>query len=250
MIVLTTLGAPPRRLLGRRRRPRALADAEAEPVPTTRATLAHAAPLGSAGEASSWLERLRSDRVALHAEADAGATVLNALLRAHRACAADPYARDVSLEHALAARVGWGSGDQVAEGRFGATVEVPRATTGESRADRLSPQERLAAVLGGQTELLASEELVLRARSDLAAGRHREAALQARIALEAALAELDPGAAGVGELGGHRAGVGQAANEALGGNPSGKSRAEVERAVEALERALRRRRLADVRDRA
>ncbi|HWH45361.1 MAG TPA: hypothetical protein VNT32_11570 [Thermoleophilaceae bacterium] len=248
MIVLTTLGAPQRRMLERRRRPRATAGAEPEPVPTARATLARAAPLPSPSEASAWLDGLREDRGGLRREADEAVAALNSLLRAHRACAADPYARDVSVEHALRARVGYGSGDHVAEGRVEEAVEVPREAPRESRQDRLSPQERLAAVLGGRVGLLACEELVLRARADLDAGRHREAALQARIALEAALAELDPAAAGVGELGGRRAAIGQAANEALAGEPGERSRTAVEEAVALLERALRRRRLADVRD--
>src|SRR5919107_2969145 len=60
------------------------------------------------------------------------------------------------------------------------------------RATALRPQERLAAVLAGRDAVLACEELTLRARSDLDAGRLREAALQLRAAFEAALAELEP----------------------------------------------------------
>ena len=56
----------------------------------------------------------------------------------------------------------------------------------------LRPQERLAAVLAGRDPVLACEELALRARSDLDAGRWREAALQLGVALDAALAELEP----------------------------------------------------------
>ena len=48
------------------------------------------------------------------------------------------------------------------------------------RGETLAPQERLAAILGGRDALLAGEELLLRARLDLDAGRTREAALQAR----------------------------------------------------------------------
>src|SRR5919202_1454802 len=69
------------------------------------------------------------------------------------------------------------------------------------RAETLAPQERLAALLGGSDEVLVAEELVLRARTDIDEGRPREAALQARVALEALLAEL-PGAAA--ELAPHR----------------------------------------------
>ncbi|HEX4804947.1 MAG TPA: hypothetical protein VFU94_03520, partial [Conexibacter sp.] len=48
----------------------------------------------------------------------------------------------------------------------------------------------LAALLGGHARPLACEELALRAREDLDHGRLREAALQVRVALDAALAEL------------------------------------------------------------
>ena len=53
-----------------------------------------------------------------------------------------------------------------------------------------APEERFAALLGGREQVLACEELVLRARADLDAGREREAALQARVALESLLAEM------------------------------------------------------------
>ena len=74
---------------------------------------------------------------------------------------------------------------------------------------------------------------------DLHAGRPREAALQARIALEAALAELGGRAA---ELDGDRAAVADAANAALDGDPAPELQAAVAAAVEHMERALRRRR--------
>ena len=54
---------------------------------------------------------------------------------------------------------------------------------------------------------------MLRARADLDAGRTRQAALEARVALEALLAEL-PDAAALGE---HRRAIGDAANAALNG---------------------------------
>jgi hypothetical protein len=63
--------------------------------------------------------------------------------------------------------------------------------------------------------VLVAEELVLRARLDLEAGRPREAALQARVALEALLAELPE----AGGLAAHREALGAAANAALEGDP-------------------------------
>ena len=79
-----------------------------------------------------------------------------------------------------------------------------------------APEERFAALLGGHASPLAAEELVLRARADVDAGRMREAALQARVALEALLAELDPPASE--DLERERPPVAEAANLALRGD--------------------------------
>jgi hypothetical protein len=82
-----------------------------------------------------------------------------------------------------------------------------------------------------------AEELVLRARVDLDAGRPREAALQARIALEAILAA---GYEAGGELSTHRRAVGDAANAALHGDLDAELTEAVTTAVEDMRRALRR----------
>jgi hypothetical protein len=234
VIVLRTLGAAQRRRLrGKRGRP--IADAEAEPVPTSRATLVRPEPFDSEEEADRWLEGLRRDPHGADAEVADAARELNALMRAHRAAAADPYARDVDADQALVVRVGYGAGDDVADGRFAAAFELPRRPARARRADRLAPQERLAAVLGGRDQLLACEELVLRARADLDAGRQREAALQARIALEAVLAEL-----GGEELPIDRGAVGEAANVALREELPERLAVAVADAVGLMETALRR----------
>jgi hypothetical protein len=241
VIVLRTLGAPQRRTLGGRRA-KQVERAEAEPVPTTRATLIRAEPFAGEGEGAAWLGELKADGDALVREARDGAGVLNALMRAHRAAAADPWARDVSPEQALVTRVGYGQGEQVAEGRYAAALELPRGPRKATRTERIAPQERLAAVLGARVEQLACEELVLRARADLEAGRPREAALEARIALEAVTAELEDTRAGanLGELAARRGAVGEAANAALRGDPGPELQEAVAAAVEEMERALRR----------
>ena len=235
VIVLRTLGARERRRF-RGRRPRAVEEAgEADAVPTSRATLIHAEPLPGDEEAESWLDGLRRDADARENEVEAALAELNAVLRAHRAAAADPYAREVARWQANAVRVGYGSGEQVAEGRFTAAYEVPEARGRVRRAETLAPQERLAAILGGSDRVLVAEELVLRARLDLDAGRPREAALQARVALEALLAELPEGSA---DVAGHREAVGEAANAALGGDPPDELVDSVREAVRAMHRAL------------
>jgi hypothetical protein len=207
-----------------------------EPVPTSRATIVRAKPFESAGEADSWLDATAeaSDEAVTEAVRE-----LNFVLRSHRAAAGDPYARDVAAEHALVVRVGYGDGQQVADGHFGRAVELPKEPRKRKRGEALAPQERLAAVLGGRDSLLVGEELLLRAQLDLDAGRGREAALQARIALEALLGELeDKFGAPLRPLREH---VARAANAALDGDLSADDTAAVADAVTQMATAARRR---------
>jgi hypothetical protein len=236
VIVLRTQGAPQRGAI-RGRVPRKREEGDVEAVPTSRLSVVGATPLGSRDEAAAWLDRLREEKGELEAEAARGAAALNRFLRAHRAAAADHWGRDVSAEHALVVRVGYGEGDQVAEGRYAAAYELPRKPRGSRRREDLAPAERLAAIVGGREDQLVCEELVLRARTDLDAGRPREAALQARIALEAVLSELDEAVEA------DRAAVAEAANEALDHDPTTELQTAVAEAVTAMETALRRRRL-------
>ncbi len=245
VLVLTTLGAPERRrgLLGRGGRPRRAAARPAPAaVPTTRVTLVDAVPFETAQEADRW----RAD-MDPQGEAAAAVRQLNRVLHAHRTAAADPFVREVAPEQALVVRVGVGEGEQVAHGRWSHAVEVPAPSrpVRERRTAALLPQERLAALLSARDVALACEELTLRARTDLDAGRGREAALQLRVALEAALAELVPWSdrAGVADrlagLREERRAVGDAANMALQGGLDDEAQADVERVVAALEAALR-----------
>jgi len=243
VLVLSTLGAPERRrlLAGRRPRPRRVESAQPEPVPTARATVVRAAPFSSSEEAAEWLSSAD-----LEAELDAAFAVLNRALHAHRVATADPYLTEVSAQRALVARVGYGSGDAVADGRFGEARELPVSGPRRARRSMETPEERFAALLGGREEVLPAEELVLRARADLNAGRLPEAALQARVAIEALLAAQvvapESGAAG-GSMAGHREAIGAAANAALDGALPGDSAAALEEAIAAMELALKRRRL-------
>ena len=238
--MLTTLGAPQRRRLGGRR-PRSVSTADAEPVPTTRATIVRAAPFPTADEAAAWLAGADLD-----AELAAAVVTLNRALHSHRVASADPYVTEVSLSRALVARVGYGSGDEMVDGRFGEAREVPVVERGRPRRSMEAPEERFAALLGGREEVLPAEELVLRARADLNAGRLAEAALQARVAIEALLAArvatADSGPAGA-SLASHRDAIAAAANAALSGELPGDSAAALEEAVAAMELALKRRRL-------
>jgi hypothetical protein len=246
VLVLTTLAAPERRgalRLGRGRRPRRAAPGAAPAaVPVTRATVVDAEPFASRAAAVAWRAGLDPE-----AEAADAVRVLNRVLHAQRTAAADPYVREVRREQALVVRVGVGVGEQVANASWAHAVELPAVPRerAASRAAALRPQERLAALLGGRDVALACEELTLRARIDLDAGRGREAALQLRVALEAALAELAPWgdrpevADRLVALRAERRAVGDAANVALQGGLDDATQADVERVVGALEEALR-----------
>ena len=134
---------------------------------------------------------------------------------------------ELTPERAVAVRLGYGYGDEIAAGRFTAAREVDVWASGASRRRRrqedLRPQERVAAVLGGRERVDACETLLLRARADLDAGRDREAALQLRVGLEALLVELQGAVADPGHdedmatLQSRRGEAGEAANAALGG---------------------------------
>lgn len=254
VLVLETLGAPappPKR----RRRTRAV-DAPSPPatLPLARVTAVRAyAPFDSEEDASRWLERASDSEDEVDALIAEAIALLNRALHAHATASADPRAVELSPERAVRIRIGYGSGEQVAAGRFAAAREIDVRATGLSRrrqrAEGLRPQERTAAVLGGRERIDACETLILRARADLDAGRGREAALQLRVGLEALLAELadavrDPGHdRDVETLYERRGEAGEAANAALKGEPGPAEQAQVRELVEICERVLRRRRV-------
>jgi hypothetical protein len=247
VLVLRTVGAPERRRLARRRPRQAEPEPDPEPVPTTRATVITAVAHEDEATADRWL----SDARRAPDDALAGALdVLNRALHAHAVASLDALAVEVRREHALIARVGWGRGEQVADGRWAEAVEVPFRPPKRRRAEALRPQERLAAMLGGRDRPLAAESLAMRARLDLDHGREREAALQLRVALEAGIAELQDGtpsediAKRLAELRDQRGPVGDAANAALSGSLEGDAREAIAHALGRLEAALRARAMA------
>ena len=231
----------PRRLRRRARR----ADPGPTSVELTRATVIDATPLE---DADAWLERAcGDDRGRVTGEA---LELLNRAVAGQRIASADPWLADADLAHALVCRVGYGSGEQVAEGDWEAAVELPLPAPPSARSLVLSPQERLAALLSGRDAALACEELTLRARGDLDHGRPREAALQLAIALDTALAELEAWreqgdmARRLEELDERRGAVADAARAALAGGVDDGRMADVESALERLEAALRARQVA------
>jgi hypothetical protein len=241
VIVFATLGAPERRRLAALRKQReAPAQPEPTPVTTGRATVIDVdEPLADQAQAASWLQGVGE------AELADGLAVLNRALHAFRLVVADPYLHTVSRSQAIVARVGFGDGEQVADGLWSDARELLQVESRQRRSRVLQPQARLAAVLSGRELPLACEELALRARQDLDHGRHREAALQVLVALDAALAELarDPNALSLrermAELRAQRDPVAGAAQAALGGPLSESQRESVAFTLGRIESALR-----------
>jgi hypothetical protein len=241
VLVIGGLEAPrrPGRLRGRRARP--ADDASPQEVDVTRATVIDATPLHGRDAAERWLERAAGEDA--DAVVDGALAVLNRAIAGHRVAAADPFVPDADRGRALVTRVGYGVGDQVAEGDWEAARVLPPSRGRRSRA--LAPQQRLAALLSGRDVALACEELALRGRRDLDAGRQREAAMQVHLALEAAVKELESwrGRGDMGErideLAGHREAAAGAANAALQGGLEPAEADAVGAALARLEAALR-----------
>jgi hypothetical protein len=193
VLVVATLGTVERRhVVSRRARQR-----NAEPLPepaavsTGRVTLVDvASPLESLEEARMWLERAGEDQLTQDLDA------VNRALFSFRIATADPFVAPVVRDQALVARVGFGVGEEVADGAWTQARELIAPVHRQRRTKVLAPQARLAGLLGGRERPLICEELILRARLDLDQQREREAALQLLVALDAALAELpgDPAA--------------------------------------------------------
>lgn len=254
VLVLETLAAPapPRR---RRRRAReAEAGTPRTTLPLARVTAVRASePFSGEEEASRWLEEASANEEAIDRLVAEGVGLLNLALHAHAVASGDPHVQALTARRAVAVRLGYGNGEEVASGEFSAALEVDAGTGAgtrrQQRAEELRPQERLAAVLGGRERLDVCETLILRARSDLDAGREREAALQLRVGLEALLAELgdalaDPGhEEDMANLESRRHEAGEMANLALRGDLDAEQGKHVHDLVAICERVLRRRRV-------
>jgi hypothetical protein len=211
------------------------------------------APFESEADAAHWLDQATEAEDTADVLVADGIGLLNRALHVHAAAAADPRGQQLTPERAVAVRIGYGDGEEIADSRFSAAREVDVWASGASRRRRreedLRPQERVAAVLGGREQVAVCETLLLRARADLDGGRGREAALQLRVGLEALLVELkgaatDPGHdEDMARLKERRTEAGEAANSALGGALSSEQAHQVRELLETCERVLRRRRI-------
>jgi hypothetical protein len=208
-------------MLGRRSRTRPT-DAEPARVAIARATVVDPISLSSEGQAKAWLNQLDPER-----EAHAAAGVLNRVLFAQRICAAAPHMHEVSPAQALVIRAGWGEGELLADGLWRDARELLLSRKRALRRSTvLRPQERLALLLSGRERALLCEELTLRARADIDAGRVALAAIGLERAYAAALVELaserrEDMRARIEELAALSGSVEEAATAALGAGGQG-----------------------------
>lgn len=240
VVVVDATERPPRRF---RRKRRKIADAIS--VPVSRVTVVDADPL-DVDDAERWL-----------AEHDADAAVDDALAVIHRLSQAGAVAggearpRPLRWRDLTRALLAYGSGYEGADGNWSSHRAVPVPADEPHRVRRsgrgLGHEERLADLLSGRDPVLAAERLSLRVQADLDAQHYREAALQLRIAVEVAIAELEPWReaphvdAALTELRASRAAVADAATAAVRGGLTDPQVEAVRAIAETLQTALVRR---------
>jgi hypothetical protein len=187
VLIVQELDAPRPQRRGRRRA-RQVAPGEPEQVPVTRVTITGAS-LDEASAGSAWLKETVADRERVAQELRDATRIVNRALAALRAEARDPLVQEIGVTKALAIRLGHGTGDELAEGRWTEASQLPKPRRG--RLDDVDPQSRVAAVLAGRDQVHPAETLMQRARLDAQQGRDAEA----RHGLQAARAALreEPG---------------------------------------------------------
>lgn len=208
VLVLRTLGAPRSRSRLRRGRPQAVPEEPAgTPLPLSRITLVKAIPFAEPDGAERWLKEVSGDdELALGLAREVSTTVNRAML-AHRVAAPDPHAADVHPGQAVAVRFGYGSGDEVAAGRWTAARELPEGRRRSLRSelvDGVGAQERIAGVLGGRDQVSTAESLLLSAEHEEAEGRLALALALVGTALRAAEEEGADAAEAASALAGAR----------------------------------------------
>jgi hypothetical protein len=124
-------------------------------------------------QGTAWLKEMMGSGGRGADQVRAATRIVNRALSALRAAAGDPLVQDIGATRALAVRLGHGTGDELADGRWTEAKELERPRRG--RLDDVDPQSRVAAVLAGRDEVHPAETLMLRARLDAQQGRDAEA---------------------------------------------------------------------------
>jgi hypothetical protein len=229
------------------KRPRRIDDAEPEPepAPISRVTVIGAQEFADEEAAGCWLEaacRASEDDV------ERALRSINRALQGHRIATHDPYVTEVSRDQAHRVRIGFGAGEDLVDGRHTKAYLVPPPRPRRGRRAMLEPQGELAGILAGRRPPMPSEDLLLRARLDLAEGRVRQAAIQAGAAASALAAEMNGEEllpAEVSEWMQARLPVVRGlADTALSQEPPAEAASDLDDALTGMERIARRRRLA------
>ncbi|MCB0862539.1 MAG: hypothetical protein KDB66_04915 [Solirubrobacterales bacterium] len=194
MVTETEGALPPARR--RRRRPRkVLHDDTPVTVSVSVVTVIRAdQPFADDREAEAWLDRLEDSGFTGDLLEDAIAAFDRARA-AHAVAAGVPFGVPTRLESVLAARIGYGEGEQVASGRYQQAADVDaRGGTAENRRERMARTgslARTAAILGGRETAAACEVLLPRIRLDLETGNEAAARLSIASAIGATIGELE-----------------------------------------------------------
>jgi len=188
VFVVRTLGAARSRSRLRRGKPVPLGGGD-DPLPLqlSRLTLIKSIEFGDAEAAAEWLKRVTADEDIARGLTLEVTRVCNRALLAQRVAAPDPYAPDLRAADAVVVRFGFGTGDEVADGRWQQAAELPERARQSFRAeviDSVGAQERIAAVLGGRDRVEPFEALLLDAERAAEEARPAIAALLLGTALE------------------------------------------------------------------
>lgn len=193
VLVVKVVEAMPVRGFGvvRRRARKVDVDPTPREVPLALATVISSSTPMERGEATRFLDDIRESDDSQNSWVDEGLGVLNRAIRAYRAGARDPYVTEITRVDARAVRIGFGSGEEVSQGRWRRAYAIPPPTRQrQSRSERMGPTETMAAVLLDRHWVLDGEELLLRALLDLEQSRPRCAAIQLAATIDSLTAEL------------------------------------------------------------
>ncbi len=196
VLLLDVRGGPLPQVLPRLRRSRAAPvdeGAPERPVALAVARLVRSSrPLA---EPAALLRAWREDEALRERDVAAALAVLNDAIRAFRIAAQNPYVVEVGRWDPRAVRLGWGRPEEVDEGRASELLLLQgrqRPWGGPPLAQRLAPDEMVAALLRTGGTLSGAHDVLLRGLLDLAHDRPDAARAQAVAALE--LAAGAPGA--------------------------------------------------------
>ena len=116
----------------------------------TRVTVAESEPFEDKRAAQRWLEQTADEPERRVAAARRAVELINRALEALRDATEDPLIHDVGASQALAIRIGWGRGEQLANGAWTEARQLPPPPT--PRRASLDPQEQVARALAGRRE--------------------------------------------------------------------------------------------------